>query len=270
MASRNDTTASWRLFEWFRRFRQDQRGTAMTELIVTLPVFVIIFAGIAHLYTVERESVRVKIFASKDMWNNAMDAAKTGLIPPPEQGIPVMAGVDGLGTINDYPSEQGDMFGQMNHLGLISDGSVGEGDYANTVLDFTGSGPSGSVPGENLSDYPQDMLDDSRFNFITSAPGPLMVYMPIIPLSMLGPNQTVAANTRYGMVAGYHKLEFDVGGRDYTFESAYDVGNSPVAKPVEEDILIVPGFSRLMAEDDPCLSNILELSTDMGYMSNCF
>lgn len=270
MASRNDSTTSWRFFDWFRRFCEDQRGTAMTELIVTLPVFIVIFAGIANLYTIERESVRVKILASKDMWNNAMDAAKTGLVPPPEQGVPALAGLEGLGTINDYPSEQGDFFGQMNNLGLISDGTVGESDYANMVLDFTGSGPSGTVPGENLSDYPQDMLDDSRLNFITSAPGPLMVYLPIIPLSLLGPNQTMAANTRYGMVVGEEQLDFSAAGRDFTFVSAYDVGNSPVAKPAGEDVLIVPGFSRLMAEDDPCLSNILELSTDMGYMSNCF
>lgn len=260
-----------KIFGWLRAFDADERGVAMTEFIITLPVFILIFAGLLNLYRIERRSVEVKMLASKDMWKNAMSAAKdTSLIPSPSRGIPMIAGMDAVGTISQYPSEHGDMFGTVKDLGLMSNATQGEAERSTLVLSIIGESPSGNAPGQSLSAYPRDMLDDSRWNMITSAPGPLARYFPVIPLSFIGPNQVPAAGLRYGTSAGYHELQARTSLGQATYKAAYDVGNSPVKKPTWHDPLFVPGFSRLMAEDDPCLSNVLELSTDMGYTSNCF
>ncbi|QDG51799.1 hypothetical protein FIV42_13910 [Persicimonas caeni] len=261
---------SWFGLRALSAFDRDERGTAMTEFIITLPVFIIIWVGMLNLYQVERQSVRVKIEAGKQMWVNAMDVADGGLMAPFDSGVPLMAAANAMGDINSYPSENGDWMAQIKNLRMMGDGSVGESKGAMLPLDLTGEDPSGNVPGENLSAYPQDMLDDSRWNMLTSASGALSVYALDIPLSFIGPNQTPAAGMRYGMSVGYQENTFEVAGRSRTYKAAYDVLNTPVDKPgFIEDLIVVPGFSRLMAEDDPCLSNVLSLNTDMGYMSNC-
>lgn len=269
----HDTETSTRSFcrRALAAFGRDERGTAMTEFIITLPVFIIIWVGMLNLYQVERQSVRVKIEAGKQMWQNAMDVADGGLMAPFDSGVPMMAAANAMGDISSYPSEQGDWMAQIKNVRMMTNGSVGESEGAMMPLDLTGEDPSGSVPGENLSAYPQDMIDDSRWNTISSAPGPLAAYFMVIPLSFLGPNQTPAAGMRYGMSTGFKENTFEVAGQSRTYKAAYDVLNTPVDKPsFMEDMFVVPGFSRLMAEEDPCLSNVLELSTDMGYLTNCF
>lgn len=273
MAYRNDVDASGAGF--FRRllgaFHRDRRGTAMTEFVITLPVFIIIWVGMLDLYQVERESVRVKMEASHATWQNAMDVANSnGLIPPIDTGSPMLAASQTMGNISQYPSENGDWMAQLKNLGLLSNATSGEAKRATQPLSFLGQSPPGNVPGENLSAYPRDMVDDSRWNPITSAPGSLVIYAGVIPLSFFGPNQTPAAGMRYGASFGEAERSFTVGGRSRTYQASYDVLNTPVDKPnMLQDLMVVPGFSRLMAEEDPCLSNILEMSTDMGYMSNC-
>ncbi len=261
----------WSIGRWWSAFARDERGTALTELLLTLPVFIIIFAGMQHLTYVEHKAVRVKIRANKDMWEHAMASANnTSLIPDPKEGIPTLAAVDALGTISNFPSEHGDMYGTMNNFGLAFGATKGESQRSTMVLRFMGQSPSGQVPGRNLRKYPRDMLDDSRWNPITSAPGALAIYTPVIPLSFIGPNQVPALGLRYGTSAGSNQDQVDLVGRTVTFKAAYDVANSPVSNSRWHDPLFVPGFSRLLAEKDPCLSNVLSLNTDMGYLSNCF
>jgi hypothetical protein len=260
---------------WLKAFDDDERGTALTELIVTLPVFIIIFVGMVSLSKVEQQSVHVKIMASKDTWEQAMEVANGGLVPSFNQSTPMLAGMDGLSKISNYPSENGDMLGQMKNIGLATGGQAGEGDRATMFAGVWGQSPPGDAPGQSLSDYPQNMLDDehSQFRTLSGASGPLAVYLPNIPLSALGSYQAIAASNRYGMVVGEADVNFTASGRNFDFAATYDVLNSPVSGPASEfyhDLIIVPGFSRLMAEEDDCLSNILALDRSMGYLSNCF
>lgn len=261
---------------WLKAFDDDERGTALTELIVTMPVFIIIFVGMVSLSKVEQQSVHVKIMASKDTWVQAMEVADSGVFSTDfETKMPMLAGMDGLSKISSYPSENGDMLGQMKNIGLATGGQAGEGDRATMFSGIWGQSPSGDAPGQSLSDYPQNMLDDehSQFRTLSGASGPLAVYLPNIPLSALGSYQATAASNRYGMVVGEADVNFTASGRNFEFAATYDVLNSPVSGPAGNflhDLIVVPGFSRLMAEEDSCLSNILALDRSMGYLSNCF
>lgn len=54
-------------------FGGDERGSAMTEFIVVLPVFVLIFAGIVHLHALSAGATSVAGLAYADMWDKAID-----------------------------------------------------------------------------------------------------------------------------------------------------------------------------------------------------
>ena len=286
-AARGDQDQPWLgLFDRLRRFGSDERGVAMTELIITLPVFIIIFAAVANLHKINRNGLRTKIMASKDMWTQAMDVQKGAKeepfeLPPLEQSFPQLAGLDALDKVQQYPSEHGDWPERYKDFGLITDASEGEADGAVTGLSLIGHEAPDDYPGSDASDFAEAILSDQDINSLSMPSGLLNVYILATISSYWGPNQGPAAGMRYGMVAGHHKEEFSVFQVNYTMETSYDVLNSPVAKPRGADSAIAalfegglpmatyPGFSRLMAAEDDCLGNVLELSTDMGYMSNC-
>jgi hypothetical protein len=56
-----------------RRFRLDEGGATMTEFIITLPVFILIFAGVATLSRLNRAVVRTGGVAYSEMWDNALE-----------------------------------------------------------------------------------------------------------------------------------------------------------------------------------------------------
>lgn len=255
------------------RFQRNQDGTALTELVIMLPVFILIWVGILNLFKLENGGMRAKITASSQTWNKAMTVARGGHVPHRTEGTPLFAGVDAINNINDLPSENGDTFATLKNLQLAYGGTRGEAQNAATMARIVGQTP-GRVPGQRFENrYSRDMLDDSRSNFISSAPGPLFVYFPVILQSMrsMGFNHTPATGNRYGSVYGQHTESVDINGVTRNMSATYDVLNSPVPKPrTLDDLTYVPGFSRLMAAKDPCLKNVLEISRSLGYLNNCF
>lgn len=59
-----------------RGFIANESGATMTEFIITLPIFILIFAGIANLSRLNKAVVRTSGVAYSDMWDNALKVQK--------------------------------------------------------------------------------------------------------------------------------------------------------------------------------------------------
>ena len=257
-----------------RALARDERGTSLTEFIIVLPVFVILFIGIAHLSRLEREAFRVKARAAKTMWVEAMAAQEGGNFEVnPSHMMPQVSGAEAIDEISSYPSENGDMFGTIKNAGLLSQGSPGEAARANMMLDVaSGQSPPSPVPGRNLSGrFAQHLLDERRSRTLGGASGPLGIYRPSQMFSRIPmmPNPTFSSGIRYGMVGGLEEHSFTINGIDYEMRAHYDVLISPVPREGMLGENLVIGASRLSAQRDRCLRNVLALDRRMGYMRNC-
>jgi hypothetical protein len=58
------------------KLHSGEEGTAMTEFVICLPIFVIIFIGIADLYRIQNTTVAIQITATADMWKKALPIQK--------------------------------------------------------------------------------------------------------------------------------------------------------------------------------------------------
>ncbi|AWV91241.1 TadE/TadG family type IV pilus assembly protein [Bradymonas sediminis] len=264
---------SRRILGSFGAFSRNDRGTALTEFVIMLPVFILIWVGMINLFKLENGGMRAKIKASSQTWEKAMTVAHGGHVPEAKAGVHIMAGLDAIDNVNNRPSGTADSFAHLKNARLASQGNRGEAQGSATMARLLGQTPPAQPAGQGLrSHYSRAMLDDSRSNFINSAPGPLGIYAPVIPESIqsIGYNHAPATGNRYGSVFGEHIEQVEVYGQMNELGATYDVLNSPVGKPKRtDDLIYVPGFSRLMAEQDKCLRSVLELGRRMKYFKNC-
>lgn len=251
-----------------------ERGTAMTEFVITLPVFVILFWGIVNLGKLLREGVRVKAVASRDTWVATQDVFEQTMSVTHQ--YPTVAGGTAMGNIDVTAGGGGavDMAptaAMYKNIGLLSNGTQGEAERSQFIFNFGGDSASGSAPGSGLgSDFPGYIGDDSSWNTLSSASGIFGVFSGASVLSSIGPNQTWAAGIRYGMVQESADRDVDAFNQSFTLAAQYDVLVSP--KPVKGMMGMSAGglgadylpvsFSRLSAEEDDCLSSVLAITKD--------
>ena len=190
--------------------------------------------------------------------------------PTTQHGNPSRAGSLGRRNISNHPSPNGDSYARRQQRALISNGTAGEAKASTDVLRSTSTRPPGQPPGRNAGgDFPGMIIDDSRRNALSFPSGPLTMYSGSSAHSVLGPNQPFAAGIRYGMVVGQDSTSVQLPGTTYNLSAGYDVLPSPVSVAGTSGEHETIGFSRLSAADDSCLGNVLELSTDTGFRSNC-
>ncbi len=68
----------------FRRFLSrwnSESGSAITEMVMGLPVFIMIFSGMGMLYQFNQEALVVKAEAYKNLWQSDSDGSLLGMIP---------------------------------------------------------------------------------------------------------------------------------------------------------------------------------------------
>lgn len=60
-----------------RRLHEDRRGTSMTEFVITLPLFILLFEGIVVLGSLQREGTETKVKAAINLWNDSVKVQKS-------------------------------------------------------------------------------------------------------------------------------------------------------------------------------------------------
>lgn len=244
-------------------FLRDERGVAMTEFVIMLPVFVTLFVGIVNLSKLEVASARVKYIAATTMWDNAMaiDDDERPVVVDTDHGLPFIAAPQAMNQISGNSSPQGDPAAQWKNAELMTWGSQGEAEGAGVIA----NGSSNSW--ELGSDFSEDMTDDSMLNMLSATgSSALMVFNVSVPYSVGNTRHAGAIGTRYGLVTGENSKSITAGYFNANFNANYDVLVSPVSVPGSAfHELVTVGFSRLAAEDSPCLKSVLKISNDMDY-----
>lgn len=251
----------------FSHFHQDQEGTSMTEFVMCLPVFIIIFIGIQDLAVMNVAGVRVKVQAAKSMWEQTVPPHKkegfSQLIPNVTKSMPMLAGITSVGKVNkNKHSTLRNIQAMMKNINLASKGSKGESKSMYRMAD----GPGGVDPWKHAKlTFAKRMTEDDRVRSLPNGSKGLGIFNIARPFSMLGSRHAIAAGTRYGLVQGQANISGNVSsGYSYNAQTTYDVLLSPVSMRGQNPIFIkeiaILGFSRLSAEEDSCLKSVLSIT----------
>lgn len=151
-----------KMLSLLRGFDRDQRGTSLTEFVITLPVFIIIFAGVGSLTRMEKESVRTKLAAVRATWNEAIPVhnTKNDMFPGFDHSMPIMAAVNELGEISSHSSPGGDLPQMLSSIGLFQ-GHLKQAERTASWWKSAAKGNPPAVPKEG-ADFAKKMTSDSK------------------------------------------------------------------------------------------------------------
>lgn len=246
----------------WRAFDRNEEGTAMTEFVITLPIFIMTFSFMAAMQDYQIQLNRIRMRAATSMWDAAMQVQNDGTGSLfGSHSIPPQASSDALGIIGGSASEGGDT--QENAImGAMGSGRTGlEMQAAGTFV-----GANINDPADQTSLTFASRIANDGFEPIQSGSGPLAIFNVAVARTA-GPNTRHAGiiGTRYGMVEGSDSATIDTKVWNYsrTFNAQYDVLVSPVSVPRNDEVFVV-GASRLLAEEDPCLNSVLAISYSLS------
>lgn len=193
------------------RLRADERGTTMTEFVLTLPIFIFMFVGILRIGTVTSHSVVVDARAYKKMWEAALPVSKQQFNVV--HMVPATAGARALADVRyEHTTTTAQRVAVMAaeaaaYGGLAMNGTMGES-YARVrpidpmfnLLDLerrVESSWNNRLIGSSA--YVRDLMDESA-DFRIRGGGALAVLNSV--LSATGTRPAIAAGMRYGAVVG--------------------------------------------------------------------
>lgn len=277
----------------FRRLNKDQRGTALTEFIITVPIFIMVFAGITSIGSVNERSTRTWARAYKATFDSAVGVQRS--IGGPHMSAPI-GGALALSHIATAPQEMGGIqramftlsdgyaFGSLLFRGTLGEqhGRVRPTDFAFELNARQGSGNDDRILGVEFGDsnlltndiddivgnstYAKDIYDDSvsTSGFSGGGGSALSTLNAVISASGLRP--TLATGTRYGTVMGSASDSMTVGPFTYNPSSFVNtlVAPTPITSIYGGDYtaeLAVTAITRLTMEGTDAYSDLLGIST---------
>lgn len=254
----------------------------MTEFIITLPIFLILFQGILTLGEMQRRSVAVKIEASHEMWDNAVtiqtevfDQLATKYVHPANAGSEAVADLNHIS--NTFPGNAADGVARTKNLAQAARGHYGESYLLLRPLSAT---PGISINNGNIYNHADNHLptgsfasgqvDDAVVPSFPSSPSGLGDLTNNWSPSDLanGFRQSLGAGIRYGVATGDARdtRSLDPIG-SYDMRAAYDTLAAPRSLTATEELISV-GISRVAAEERCALSNTLGISFNQR-LSGC-
>ncbi len=238
------------------RVHHDQKGTSLTEFVICLPIFIIIFVGVVNLNKLQDKSVLIKVQATNDLWTNAIPVQKENIA---SRMVPLTQGgntVAHIGSRLKYPIS--DAIGIAGGLGLGATGHFGES-YAMTI----GVSAAADVftsdmeiemrggPVYNDMELTRDLVDDGTIKTIPNGSGALSYLNMLITIS--GTRPAIAAGIRYGLASGEAKATVSIAGVSNELSTGYDVLVAP--KPTSEALTVA--VTRLAVESYKPFNGIL-------------
>lgn len=249
-----------KFFSLLRGLDRDERGTSMTEFVITLPMFIVIFAGVGSLTRMEKESVRTKLAAARATWNEAIPVHNTqgNMFPGFEHTMPVLAAANELSELSSHPSPGGDLPQLLSSIGLLQ----GHLKQAERTTDWWKSAVRGNPPAvpKEGADFAKKMTSDSAvFDPLPFPSGRIVVFALSVPYSLGGSRHAQGAGIRYGTAAGSASRSGSIRMYNFNYENGYDVMVSPAAVGGSLiDEMVTVGFSRIPAQkESACLGNVL-------------
>lgn len=253
---------------WMRRLHRDQKGTTMTEFVITLPIFITIFIGILKIGLVNAHSVNVDAKAYRRMFNKAIGVQKSRFSLMHIQPTLAAAGAGAQLAMHPPHTQTGIQKIAVTADEALTYGMMGfKGTYGESwarvrpvdpIFNMVGiegrvvKKPDTTVIGG--SKYTKDLFNES-INFSMSGSGALAVLNAV--LSGTGTRPALAAGIRYGTVTGaasdstnYLKWSVSYGANFDTLVAPYPMGTNT-------DELITTAIARLTMESYNPYSQIL-------------
>lgn len=201
-----------RLRHILRSFHREQAGTALTEFVITMPVYLFFFSGIITLHQLQEVRLYSHQKTSAELWEKAVDMQTSyfsgGLSP-------------GAGAINT-----GAYYAKANDLASIT-GALDTGDAALGMYFESGikAGAIDNVPFLNANITPEPKMNlapdimneeshahtlmNDRIFSIGSCNGSGIGNILCLVLSGTGARPSLAAGIRYGVVGAVDKTNYN-------------------------------------------------------------
>ena len=249
-----------------KRFLANEDGTALTEFVITLPVFITVFLGIVGLYTLQDAATRAHPVANRMLWTEAYAVATSE--PDSRWGDPTV--------VSDYDRSKfngdRDTFGydDSKYMRLDDHGTIGE---AVTGADFEAvsqwrfrqQGDSDTLCNDCSSEYiyNQDEARSDTYTYVvhaTNDTGLKLPYPDSVEPEIAGmrallaggdrPNSRLAygAGTRYGLVAGMASRSAYWKGIGATFSPQYQVVAPPRTMDTTQEARVSVATARVDME----------------------
>ena len=258
------------LVAFIGRAHRDEHGTALTEFIIILPIFILIFAGITHLARLNQAAIRVGGTAYSQMWDKAKEV-QTGdpgiHISPLQSGQNVRTNAGNYRGLQEKPGMQQIVRRETESHGngLSGNGHVGEsfarvgrvhndvefrhidGDLTKQVTGTTGD-----------SAYAKSLFSDAptaQMHYPNSA-GALGSMDSMLDGHGLRP--VLAAGMRYGTVIGSATEKVDVAGQSFEYKHYFTTLVAPTWR--REDT--ATSVARTAMNGTPAYDNLLGIAED--------
>ncbi len=244
------------VMRWLSDFHADAAGTTLTELLITLPAFIAVFAGITSLGKLQRQAIVSEEKAYKKTFNKALDVqgldvgqGLTGLLQGSTGAVhmsPATAAADAIVQVETYQPRQKGLFRGAIKLaehttysfdGLALSGHLGESYSRVRPLRLMGVGFLGV--NDAITPNPEDLFgqsylardllyDGPNANFDEagfSLDSPLQALYGLVngAITMTGARGALAANLRYGTVTGVQTDNVNIGPFNVDYRMHYTV-----------------------------------------------
>lgn len=248
---------------------RDEQGTTLTEFVIILPVFLIIFSGMVRLSSFQHKTVEGQITATRKLWTNALIADETFGTDATDSSTRsrdfLIGGVLDSRPESRQPSGKFDAvdfeaWDERRWSGLASEGYFGEMsamvDLTQAPSEFTldtyedyddrfGPGPDKFTPGDPIDDLVETdgarrlLRDDQPTSSQVDPAGnplPAGIEFPFQPsyagsaITLTGStNMSFGAGARYGLATSIHQDNF----RGISIGAEFDVHMAP--RPHQND-----------------------------------
>lgn len=256
-------------------FNSNERGTTMTEFVMTLPMFILAFIGVIQLGHVSEISVRTWAKAHRNTFEVALLPSKVRWSPhmQPAVGGGIGAATLGLGSPNSTTGVQTAFYtaSELSTYGLMAwKGHWGESQsrtfLLDTVVDFRYVDSHVTMDSSDIigdSEFAKALVDEEAGNFSGSGGGALGAVNALI--SGTGVRPAIAAGMRYGAVGAWSDDTISVLGRDVSTRASFNTLVPPFPLKDFEAAAVPTGIVRITMESYDPYAEVLGIAWDQPY-----
>lgn len=257
------------------RLHREEEGTALTEFVISLPAFLVIFVAIFQFTMVQAAATEVHVRAAKRLWTAALPVQKNKMTT--NHMLPALSATRSMPIINKRA--QGGMITKTLDLGsktllMATNGHFGESYTLTLPYEQTGMAnynlPTGGVK-RTVDDVASTKFTRSLVNDGLSSPsgGSGLGALSSI-VGATGGRPAIAAGIRYGLVSGEADKSVSLpGGVSWQTNAMYDVIVSPYPHKSFVDHLQTVGMVRLTMEECKLYSTILGIEKSNRFNKSC-
>lgn len=263
---------------WWKQLYDDERGTTMTEFIMTVPIFIVCFVGIVQLGLFNEKSVKTWARAHRNTFELVTRVSNPLASPyaQPTAGAALSAGTLALGgqPINAAPA--GYPYAMLSETGtwieMARRGHWGESNARTlpadamlrlTYVDGNVTANPNRIMG-NSRRFTKDLVDENVGNFSSGGGGSALGVLNGV-ISGSGIRPALGAGMRYGAVGAYADDNLTIMGRSISTRAHFNCLVPPRPLTGAEAEWVPTAITRLTMESYREYTGVLGISGRQRY-----